>query len=483
MTLVASPAPAFLADDVVRGASLLTADSRLAADGAIFVALRGTRSDGHDFIDDAIARGARTVVMERMRELPSGVRGVVVPDSARALAALASAFYGAPAESLMMVGVTGTNGKTTTAQMIAAILTASDVPAGIIGTLGASFLDHRVALQNTTPLANELHAVLAQLRDRGARAVAMEVSSHALALERVAGIRFAVGVLTNVTRDHLDFHGTLESYTAAKRALFDACERAVFNADDHCGAQWAQQFESARRLTYSLRGKADVVAEDIRLRFDGSSFVVDGRRFELPIPGRFNVANALAAIATARVLQLNSQGVAEGLAALAAVRGRMERLSSGGLQVFVDYAHTPDALASSLRTLREIGQEKVTVVFGCGGNRDRGKRAQMGAIAAELADRIIVTSDNPRDEDPSAIACDIARGIVNKEYELVLDRRAAIDRAIEGAGANEVVLVAGKGHENYQIVGESVLPFDDREVVAAALSRWGRGVTDDADLR
>jgi len=483
LRVVASRAPTFLANDVVRGASLLTADSRAVKDGAIFVALRGTQTDGHHFIDDAIARGARTIVMERTRELPSGVRGIIVPDSARALAELASAFYDAPAQALTMIGVTGTNGKTTTVQMIAAMLSAGGVPAGILGTLGASFLEHRIGLQNTTPLANELHAVLAQLRERGARAVAMEVSSHALALQRVAGIRFAVAVLTNVTRDHLDFHRTFESYAAAKRTLFEACDCAVFNADDGWGATWAQEVDRSCTLTYSMRGNADVVAQDIRAGSKGSSFSVDGRRYELSLPGRFNVANALAAISTVRALRLDSRYAAEGLAALGGLPGRMERLSAGGLEVFIDYAHTPDALACALGAVREIGHGCVTLVFGCGGDRDQGKREPMGAIAAEMADRIILTSDNPRGEDPSQIASDIAKGMAAKEYELVLDRRSAIESAIERAAANDVVLVAGKGHENYQVVGERVFPFDDREVAAAALRRRAARTTDDADLR
>jgi UDP-N-acetylmuramoyl-L-alanyl-D-glutamate--2,6-diaminopimelate ligase len=480
---VASSAPPFSADDIVRGATSLTADSRTVRDGAIFVALRGTRADGHDYIDSAIERGARTVVMESARELPSGVRGVVVPDSARALASLADAFYGAPAASLTMVGITGTNGKTTTTQMVAAILSAGGVPAGIIGTLGASFSNYRRSLQNTTPLANELHAVLAQLRDRGARAVVLEVSSHALALDRVAGVRFAVGALTNVTRDHLDFHGTFESYATAKRALFDACDRAVFNLDDDCGAAWAKEFDPARALTYSLRGNADVVACDVSLGSQGSRFFVDGQRFEIPLAGRFNIANALAAIATARLLNVSGAAAAEGLMTLENLSGRMERLSAGDVEVFIDYAHTPDALAGALQALRELRPARLTVVFGCGGDRDRGKRPQMGAIAAELADRIIVTSDNPRSEDPAQIASEIAAGIGAKDFELLLDRRAAIERAIDDAAAHDVVLVAGKGHENYQVVGDAVLPFDDRTVAAAALAHRATKASDDADVR
>jgi len=468
---VASTAPAYSPQDIVRGAAALTIDSRIVSEGAVFVALRGTHTDGHNFIDDAIARGARTIVMERQRDLPAGVRGVVVDDSARALAELAAAFYGEPAAALTLVGVTGTNGKTTTAQMIAAVLGAAGIPAGVIGTLGASFDGYSEHLQNTTPLANELHRLLAELRGRGARAVVLEVSSHALALARVSGIRFAVAVLTNVTRDHLDFHGTFESYATAKRALFDACDRAVFNLDDECGLAWSRAFDAARMLTYSLRGSADFVAETLEAGVEGSSFFVDGQRFDLPLAGRFNVANALAAIAASRALELSLSDAVRGLRTLGGVRGRMERVGEGPVQVFIDYAHTPDALGSALRSLRELSAGALTVVFGCGGDRDRGKRREMGAIAARLADRIVITSDNPRSEDAAEIARQVAEGAGEDRVEIVLNRREAIEGAIAAAGPDAIVLVAGKGHERYQIIGEGVLPFDDREVAVAALRR------------
>jgi len=471
---VASTAPSFSAQEIVRGASALTVDSRTIEDGAIFVAMRGLHTDGHEFIDDAIARGARTIVMEHPRPLPAGVRGIVVSDSARALAELGSAFYGAPAAALKLIGVTGTNGKTTTAQMIAAILNAAGTRTGVIGTLGASIGDYRSPLQNTTPLAHELHKTLAELRDHGAAAVVLEVSSHALALDRVAGLRFAVAVLTNVTRDHLDFHGTFESYATAKRALFNACDRAVFNIDDECGAAWSRAFDPAGTLTYSLRGNADFVAEDLAVTAHGSRFLVEGRHFEIPLAGRFNVENALAAIAVARASNVPLVTAAEALKTLSQVRGRMEMLESGSLRVFIDYAHTPDALEAALRSLRELAPKVLSVVFGCGGDRDRGKRAEMGAIAARFAGRIVVTSDNPRGEAPPAIARDIVEGIGEAEHEVILDRRIAIEHAIERASPGEIILVAGKGHERYQILGNEVVPFDDREVAMAALARSGR---------
>ncbi|MBV8363568.1 MAG: UDP-N-acetylmuramoyl-L-alanyl-D-glutamate--2,6-diaminopimelate ligase, partial [Candidatus Eremiobacteraeota bacterium] len=310
---MASTAPTFSATDIVRGASALTVDSRSVSDGAIFVAMRGLHVDGHRFIDDAVTRGARTIVMEQPRDLPPGVRAIVVADSARALAEIADAFYGSPAAALTLIGVTGTNGKTTTAHMIAAILNAAGTQTGMIGTLGAALLDYKTPLKNTTPLADELHKTLADLRDRGARAVVLEVSSHALVLGRVAGLRFAVAALTNVTRDHLDFHGTFESYANAKRTLFEACERAIFNVDDDCGAAWSRTFEPERAMTYSLRCGADFVAEDIALHAHGSRFSVDGTPFEIPLAGRFNVANALAAIAVGRALNIDFATIAMAL--------------------------------------------------------------------------------------------------------------------------------------------------------------------------
>lgn len=454
-------------EDVLRGASSLAIDSRNVQPGSVFVALRGVHTDGHRFIDDAIARGATTIVMERPMALPESVRGIVVRDSARALSKLASVYYGAPAQALTMIGVTGTNGKTTTTQMIASILNGSAMCAAVIGTLGASFGTDHWPLANTTPLAPELHAMLANLRDRGAKAVAMEVSSHALALRRVADIEFKTAALTNVTRDHLDFHETFEAYAAAKHSLFDAAETAVFNRDDVLGAKWAAE-RSRPQMTYSLHGDADIVARDLELRADGSTFTVDGQRFKLRIPGRFNVSNALAAIGVARVLKIDDAAAARGLAALQQVPGRMEHLSGGGINVVVDYAHTPDALQNALRTLRETTQGKLFVVFGAGGDRDRGKRPQMGKIAAEHADRVIITSDNPRTEDPRLIAAEIAAGLNANTYELILDRRDAINAAVRAAQAGDVILIAGKGHEAYQILGEETIPFDDRVIAREA---------------
>ena len=472
MTVMAPTSPELRPQEILRGATSLVIDSREAMPGSVFVALRGQQTDGHRFIAQAVERGAKVVVMERPVSLPDGVRGVVVSDSARALSALAGAFYGEPAQTLAMLGVTGTNGKTTTTHMIRAILCAAGTPCAVIGTLGASFSGEQWPLENTTPLANELHALLATLRDRGARAVAMEVSSHALALKRVAGIPFRVGALTNITRDHLDFHETFEAYAAAKRSLFEMAAHAVLNHDDPLGAKWAVETLTPS-TTYSLHGDADIVAEAIDLRSDGSSFRVGGLAFTLPLPGRFNIANALAALGVARACDISDEVAAQALRELEQVPGRMELIAAGGVSAVVDYAHTPDALRNALRTLRETTGRRLIVVFGAGGDRDRGKRPQMGKIAGDFADGVVVTSDNPRTEDPAIIAAEITAGLQPGKFAVILDRRAAIFSAIAQAEAGDVVLIAGKGHEPYQTIGTQTLPFDDRAVVRDALRARG----------
>jgi UDP-N-acetylmuramoyl-L-alanyl-D-glutamate--2,6-diaminopimelate ligase len=293
----------------------------------------------------------------------------------------------------------------------------------------------------------------------------MEVSSHALALGRVDDVRFAVAALTNITRDHLDFHGTIERYAAAKRRLFDLAKDAVLNVDDPWGARFAADFPGA--ITYAIDAPATVRAQDVVLDGDGSHFRVDGQDVHTALPGRFNVRNALAAFAIGRAFGIPDATIVRGIGAMRAVPGRMERIGAFGVDAIVDYAHTPDALENVLRAARETAKRKLIVVFGCGGDRDPGKRAEMGAIAAELADRVIVTSDNPRSEDPMTIARAVAEGI---KADIVLDRRRAIRRAINEAVAGDVVVIAGKGHETYQIVGAETLPFDDRDEVRAAFA-------------
>ena len=435
-------------------------DSRRVTPGMLFVAMRGAHTNGHLYVNDAIARGAAAVVLEEMPHgLPLDVPVVRVPDSRRALSVLASAFYDDPSHTLPVIGVTGTNGKTTTTHMAAAILRAAGLPCGVVGTVGAEFRSHTWRLENTTPLPPELHGLLARMRDEGAMAVAMEVSSHALALDRVDDVRFAVAALTNVTRDHLDFHETLGAYAAAKRRLFTLAPRCVVNVDDAHGAAWALELAAEARevITYGAHHGAVLVPGNVVVEPSGSRFTVGRQRYELSLLGRFNILNALAAIGVARLMGVDDATAARGLAELERVPGRMESIAANGILIVVDYAHTPDALENALRSLRETTRGALTVVFGCGGDRDRGKRPQMGAVAARLADRLYVTSDNPRSEEPQAIVDAIVTGIGTRAHVVELDRRRAIERAIGEARPGDVVLVAGKGHEGYQVVGDRIL--------------------------
>ena len=451
--------------------SALTIDSRSAVPGSLFIAMRGEHTDGHHFIAQAIERGACAVVTEEVLDIDPPVTAIVVPDTARAASQLADAFYGRPSQSLSIAGVTGTNGKTTTTQMIAAMLNGAGIRCGSIGTIGARLDDREWPLANTTPLAPELHALLEQMRARGANAVAMEVSSHALALQRVSDVRFTAGALTNLTRDHLDFHKSFEAYAGAKRKLLDAAHACVINLDDEIGERWSRELRLRKPvLTYGLAGKADLNPERLDVRANGSSFELGGLRVEVRLPGRFNVSNALCAFGVTRLFGVADAEAARGLSSLDRVAGRMEHVRGHGVDVIVDYAHTPDALENVLRAARELTGGRVLLVFGCGGDRDRGKRPEMGAVAARLADYTYITSDNPRTEEPQEIADAIAGGMRSAPHAVLLDRRAAIEGAIGDARAGEVVVVAGKGHENYQIFATQTLPFDDVQVVREALS-------------
>ncbi len=428
-------------------------DSRACAPGDAFVAMRGGRVDGHAFVAQAYERGASAAVVELPSTYPAGRAQVVVGDSRRAGSRIAARFYGEPSHALRVVGITGTNGKTTTSYLVRAVLDSMGDRCAIVGTLGVDFDGTSVPLANTTPPAIELQGVLAGLRDRGATAISLEVSSHALALGRVDDVAFDVGVLTNVTRDHLDFHGTHDAYVAAKRRLFELVRISVLNVDDAAGTAFARELREVGRpvVTYAIEADADVRPPMLG---------------PLALPGRFNLANALAALGVARALDLDLRRAAQAIASVRSIPGRMERFSSGGVDVIVDYAHTPDALANVLRAMRETTRGRLVAVFGCGGDRDVGKRPQMGTVAGALADSVIVTSDNPRTEDPLAIAQAVAAPV---GATIILDRRAAIRRAIESASAGDVVVVAGKGHEAYQIVGDERRPFDDRDEVRAAL--------------
>jgi UDP-N-acetylmuramoyl-L-alanyl-D-glutamate--2,6-diaminopimelate ligase len=477
--LVASLPGARVAGTLPKSVDAIATDSRGVEPGTLFIALRGERTDGHAYVQDAIDRGASVVVVEPnvTLSLSKGAPPTVtVADTRIAASALADAFYDHPSHELTVIGVTGTNGKTTTTHLIRDVLEADGIPCGIIGTLGGEFREQRWPLSNTTPLALELHALLAAQRDAGAKAVAMEVSSHALALHRVDHVRFAVAVLTNITRDHLDFHGTMERYVEAKRRLFDLARHSVVNMDDPRGMEiWHELVARPVSIVgYSIdvEKPGGFRATDLRLAGDGSSFRVGTSEYAINLPGRFNVRNALAALSAVALLGVKDESIRRGLASTRAVPGRMERIGAFGIDAIVDYAHTPDALENVLNAARETTRGDLIVVFGCGGDRDPGKRTQMGEIAARIADRVIVTSDNPRSEDPLTIARTVANGYDRTDIEL--DRRDAIRRAIDEAKAGDTVVVAGKGHETYQIVGDQTRPFDDRDEVRIAFSKRGR---------
>ncbi len=465
----------------VRG---LAADSRRVALGDCFVAVPGLRQDGRRFVRDAVGRGAALVVTEGepLGEVP--VAQVLVPSARAALARLAAAWFGHPSRHLLVVGITGTNGKTTTSYLVDALLQARGLKTGIIGTIQYRLGDETRPAGQTTPEALDLQAMLARMHGDGVRAVSMEVSSHALALSRVEELTFDVAVFTNLTQDHLDFHGTLDEYRRAKRRLFELLERspkpgrtAVVNADDPSGAEMVRGL-SVPVLTFGLGPGAAVRAarwdsslEGIRLQAETPRGRVEVRS---PLIGEHNVMNLLAAVGVGLALGLEPAVIGPALGGVDAVPGRFERVQAGQpFLVVVDYAHTPDALERVLATARKLTQGRVGVVFGCGGDRDRGKRPIMGEIAARLADRLWVTSDNPRTEPPEAIIDEIVAGVRRAGAEgrasRLADRRQAIRAALAWAEPGDTVVIAGKGHETYQIVGARVLPFDDREVARQVL--------------
>ncbi|MDQ7819784.1 MAG: UDP-N-acetylmuramoyl-L-alanyl-D-glutamate--2,6-diaminopimelate ligase [Armatimonadota bacterium] len=459
-----------------------------AVPGSLFVAVRGRMHDGHTFVGQAVARGATVVVVERPVPVPDHVTQVVVEDSRRALAELSAAWYGHPSRDLTVVGITGTNGKGTTAHLLEAALTRAGYRTAVIGTLGVTVGAVTTPLQRTTPEAPELQGLLRRLADGGVQVVAMEVASHGLVLHRVTATRFRGAVFTNLTQDHLDFHGTLDAYREAKARLFRMVEPsgfAVVNADDPSAEAMARA-SRAPVTTYGVRAPADVRATDVQVGLDGVRFVAvtgDGRcPVRLRLRGRFNVSNALAALAAARALGVALEAAAAGLEDVAGVPGRFEAVDAGQpFAVIVDYAHTPDGLRRALEAARDLASGRVVVVFGCGGDRDRTKRPVMGRIACELADRVIVTSDNPRSEDPMAIIEEIlagTRGAADR-VDVEPDRRAAIYRAVALARPGDVVLIAGKGHEPYQEIAGVRHPFDDRRVAAEALRAAGAAVHDD----
>lgn len=468
-------------------------DSRRAADGALFVAVRGLTVDGHAFVAEAAGRGAVAALVEA----PTGTEGlveIVCPDTREALGLVAHEFYGRPSERMRTHGITGTNGKTTTSYLVDSILRRAGLKTGVVGTLGYRVGDRAGTSGMTSPESLDLARILAEMVDAGVEVVTMEVSSHALALGRTAGTRFDTATFTNLSRDHLDFHESVESYAAAKRSLFERLEdsarkpgsTAVVNLDDPFGREMAGRLASSDRVglvTYGWNeGDVSVVRADSTPGGTSARFRTPAGEFEteLRLISSFNVMNALAATAVALSQGTPLDAVGAGLADTERVEGRLETVDAGqDFTIVVDYAHTPDALEKTLGALRALGPGRVVTVFGCGGDRDRGKRPMMGEIAAAGSDYVVVTSDNPRTEDPAAIIDEIMAGAVGGRGEVVSmeDRRSAIAHAISRAGAGDIVLIAGKGHEDYQIIGTEKVHFDDREEAAGAvrLARSGRG--------
>jgi len=435
----------------------LAYDTRTVRPGALFFCVPGTRFDGHELAERAIEAGAAALVVEH--PVASRVPQVVVADARVAMAAAAAAFFGRPTDKLEVAGVTGTNGKTTTAFLLHSILSAAGRKPGLLGTIESRVGGERRPSIRTTPEAIDLQRLFREMLDAGDRSCAMEATSHGSELKRLEHIRFAALVFTNLTQDHLDLHGTMDNYFEAKRRLFlEGRPPAAINIGDAWGRRLADDRPDA--LTYGF-------AEDALLRPE----VLDD--VELKLRGRFNVENALGAMAGARLLGIDDETIVLGLEALEGVPGRFETVDEGQpFTVVVDYAHTPDSLENVLVTARELDSARVICVFGCGGDRDREKRPVMGEIAARLADLAIVTSDNPRSEDPRAIIAEIVAG-TGDELEIVPDRREAIARAIESAAPGDVVVIAGKGHEQGQQFRDRTVPFDDREVAREALRRLG----------
>jgi UDP-N-acetylmuramoyl-L-alanyl-D-glutamate--2,6-diaminopimelate ligase len=457
-------------------------DSRRVQKNGLYVAVRGAHFDGHKFTEQAIERGASAIVVERP-ESHSRATSLVVADSRVALADLAFTFYQKPALRLKMAGVTGTNGKTTTTFLIKHICENAGLRSGLIGTVRYEIGERILPATRTTPESLDLQELLAQMTGAGCKAAVMEVSSHALAQERTRGLEWDVAVFTNLTQDHLDFHETMANYFEAKARLFTGLTsqpnkkeaKAVINMDDPHGEKLiARLGRDIPVITYGMSARADFRASNYRAEFSGTSFQLDARGkiylVRVPLIGRFNVSNAMAALAAANSLGVSLREAVLSLAKSPQVPGRLESVpAKRQFQVFVDYAHTPDALLNVLKTLRELNPRRLIVVFGAGGDRDQQKRPLMGRAADQNADYSIITSDNPRKEDPLAIIDDVKKGVRSTNFETVPDRAEAIARAIALAQPRDIILIAGKGHETYQEFADHTIPFDDRQTALRAL--------------
>ena len=481
-TLLSATATRQVIGPLDRPVENITYDSRRVQRNTLFVALRGEKTDGHQFIGQAINKGASVIVTEREENDPR-VTCLVVENTRTALADISASFYGHPARRLKLAGVTGTNGKTTITFLIKHISETAGLRCGLIGTVRYEIGERLLPAIRTTPESLDVQELLAQIANAGCKAAAIEVSSHALAQDRTRDVEWNVAVFTNLTQDHLDFHGTMEHYFAAKAKLFTGLSSqkhklnpvAIVNIDDRYGKQLLDRIDkSVAVVTYGMGTRADFRASNYRAEFTGTSYHLDARGksylVRLPLIGRFNVTNSVAALAAAEALGISIRNAVLSLAKSPQIPGRLELVpAKRQFQVFVDYAHTPDALANVLRTLRELQPQRLIAVFGCGGDRDRQKRPLMAEMADRLADYSIITSDNPRKEDPAAIVAEIEKGFRSNHYEKIIDRTEAIDRAVALARPRDIVLIAGKGHENYQEFGDYTVPFDDIQVARRSI--------------
>jgi UDP-N-acetylmuramoyl-L-alanyl-D-glutamate--2,6-diaminopimelate ligase len=482
-------------DTEIRG---LYHDSRQVLPGGAFFALRGALTDGHRFIDDALARGASAVFMEEERSLPDGVVGVLLDDARQAMGRVAAAFYGNPTAEIPVAGVTGTNGKTTITYLLESILNVAGRRPAVIGTINYRFGETQIPAPHTTPESTDLFRTIADFRRRGAGALVMEVSSHALDQHRVEEVRFSVGIFTNLTPEHLDYHQDMEGYFATKRRLLtdlleSAGGRAVINIDDEYGRRIASELPNS--LTCGRDEKARVRPLEMTVSLKGIEGMVDtpvgSFHLKSPLLGTFNLQNLLCAAGAAVAMDIPLEVISEGLAGAPQVPGRMERIENDrDALILVDYAHTGDALVKVLSTLQDLSPRRIVTVFGCGGDRDRGKRPVMGEVAARFSDLTVLTSDNPRTEEPLSILEEIRMGVQRvctrewtreealagegKGFVIIPDRREAISFAVEALHPGELLLVAGKGHEDYQIIGRERRHFDDREELRRALTRGER---------
>ena len=481
-TLAAAISPREIIGPIDRVVESIAYDSRRVQRDGLFVALRGEKTDGHQFIDQAIEKGATVIVTEREVQSPRATC-LVVENTRAALADLAGTFYQRPDRRLKLAAVTGTNGKTTTTFLIKHICEKAGLRCGLLGTVRYEIADRVLPAVRTTPESLDVYDLLGQMVNAACKAAAMEVSSHALAQERVRGLEWDVAVFTNLTQDHLDFHGTMENYFEAKAKLFTGLSEqksktnptAVINVDDRFGKQLVDRLDKKIPvITYGLGVQADFRASNYHAEFAGTSYQLDARGksylVRVPLIGRFNVANSMAALAAASSMGISLRDAILSLGRSPQVPGRLEAVpAKRQFQVFVDYAHTPDALLNVLKTARELSPRKLIVVFGCGGDRDKQKRPLMARVADENADYSIITSDNPRKEDPDAIIAAAEKGFRSDRYEKITDRVQAIERAIELAQPRDIILIAGKGHEAYQEFADHTIPFDDIQVARRAL--------------